>query len=105
MKRSLLLSAAALLAGVVAADAGSPDAHMRRRPFCADHEQLTAKLRSDYQQEQTGAGQIGPDRVMEIYISRKGDWTVLITETNNVACIVAAGDDWNSKNLVFAQGT
>ncbi|EBX4816986.1 hypothetical protein BL470_005329 [Escherichia coli] len=86
---------------IVGAQAAEPP---RRGPFCAARGALLDKLRRDYQQEAAGKGQVGPDRLMEILIGRDGGWTVLMTEANGVSCIVAAGENWDSRNLVFAQG-
>ena len=102
MKAAISLAFALSLTtgGAATADQLAP----KRGPFCAERAALVAQLRAEYQ-EPTALGQMGPQRLLEIFIARNGDWTVLITEASGVSCIVAAGDNWDSKNLIFAQST
>ena len=39
-------------------------------------------------------GTVNSDRYMQLFVSRKGTWTILVTKTDGEACIVAAGNNW-----------
>lgn len=61
---------------------------------CSKHEDVVEKLKGKFQEKQLGYGLIGDRAIMEIYASEKGSWTIIVTRSNGIACVVAAGSDW-----------
>jgi hypothetical protein len=51
-------------------------------------------LASKYQESRRAMGLVSAQSVMEIYMSPKGTWTMLVSNTKGESCIVAAGEAW-----------
>lgn len=62
--------------------------------FCAKHDALATILDSKFGEQQTGAGLAGKEAMVELYVSKKGTFTLVSTNTEGVSCIVGAGDNW-----------
>jgi len=42
-----------------------------------------------------GAGiGLGRQAVVELFLGGRGDWTLVVTRSNGLSCIVGAGKDW-----------
>ena len=61
---------------------------------CSKHEEITKQLKGKFQEKQLGYGLIGDKAIMEIFASKKGSWTIIVTRSNGISCIVASGTDW-----------
>jgi hypothetical protein len=61
---------------------------------CAKHEQLVGMLSKKYSESPIAMGTVNEDRYMQLFVSRQGSWTILVTKTDGQACIVAAGQNW-----------
>jgi hypothetical protein len=61
---------------------------------CASHKQMVGLLSKKYSENPIAMGTVNTDRYMQIFVSRQGTWTVLVTKTDGEACIVAAGNNW-----------
>ncbi len=62
--------------------------------FCAKHETLAQILDTKFGEQQQGVGLAGKEAMIEIYVSAKGTFTLVSTDTKGVSCIVGAGDSW-----------
>jgi hypothetical protein len=82
---------AALMAMFVCA---LPDATLAVEIQCAKHKQLVGLLAKKYQENPVAMGTVNSDRYMQLFVSAKGTWTVLMTKADGEACIVAAGQNW-----------
>jgi hypothetical protein len=99
LTRSLSL-AAALAAGLTpnlatGASAASPAA-------CGAHDKVVDALKAKYQEERRVMGVINAQTVMEIFMSPKGTWTVLVTDTTGTSCMTASGEDWQEVPVTVA---
>ncbi|MEX0346602.1 MAG: hypothetical protein AB3N20_16880 [Rhizobiaceae bacterium] len=70
---------------------------------CSKHEEIVEKLKGKFQEKQLGYGLIGDKAIMEIYASKKGSWTIIVTRSNGISCVVAAGTDWERTIEVAGQ--
>ncbi|WP_119270469.1 hypothetical protein [Taklimakanibacter deserti] len=43
---------------------------------------------------------INEKAVLEVYLSRKGTWTMLVTDPSGITCILAAGDAWDEAPML-----
>ena len=86
MKRSLKVSlVASLLVLAGAAQAAE----------CLPHEEAIARLQKDHGESVQGLGVFNRGHsVMELFVSKTGSWTALITRTNGLSCIAASGENW-----------
>jgi len=82
----------------IAASLGSANAQSR---VCGERAKLTSHLSKHYAENPLGLGVGGSGKtVYEVYTSQKGTWTVLMTATNGVTCIMATGHSWRHEDQV-----
>lgn len=63
---------------------------------CAKHGLILELLKKKYGEDPIAVGTVNEDRIMQVFVSRKGTWSVVVTKTDGKACIVAAGQDWEA---------
>ncbi len=87
MRRALILS----LASVCLTATGTTQA----QAACLPHAEVVAGLQQYYDESVRGRGlgEMG-GFVLELYVSESGSWTILMTHTNGLSCVKAAGQDW-----------
>lgn len=98
---TLLLAAAAvalLAAAVVAlrADPAAP-AQTQGRP-CEPRSAVIQRLAENYGETLQSMGMNAGDLLLEVYASEAtGTWTILVTNRDGTACMVEAGEAWESR--------
>ncbi|WP_170329317.1 hypothetical protein [Ruegeria arenilitoris] len=73
-----------------AAQAKSPIAEVICEPTARMHE----KLERQFGSERAATGIRGPEQLMEVWTSKSGDWTMVVTYATGTSCIVAMGENW-----------
>ncbi len=63
-------------------------------PQCADHEKMVDILAKEYRELPKALGIVRGERVMQLFVSAAGTWTIVVTKTSGASCIVASGQDW-----------
>ena len=53
-------------------------------------------LGSKYQEKAVALGLAGNGGVVELYTSEDGGWTLLLTQTSGISCMIASGEDWTT---------
>jgi hypothetical protein len=85
---------AAFLLGSVPAQAMTP---------CGARADFLKTLKDKFQEEGHALGMVGKSSVMEIFTSKAGTWTIMVTAPEGRSCIIAAGNSWEDippiKNL------
>ena len=71
---------------------------------CGPRDQVVKVLNAKYQENQRALGLINEKAMMEVYISSRGTWTMLVTNEAGVTCVLAAGDNWDEMPLKVQQG-
>ena len=61
---------------------------------CGDRETVVGMLAKRYQETPRAMGLASRSGVMEIYVSKTGSWTVLMTNTAGRTCMIAVGENW-----------
>ena len=76
-------------------------ANAQNMSICLPHSDAVSKLKTSYKEQKIGLGlgQRGSS-VVELFVSDTGTWTILVTRTNGMSCIAAAGDNWSSSLLL-----
>lgn len=64
---------------------------------CAPRTELVKVLASKYQESQQALGLISEKALLEIFASAKGTWTLVVTNTQGVTCVIAYGEAWDQK--------
>lgn len=62
---------------------------------CGSHAAITDKLTSVYEETRIGSGLQSPHSLFEVWRSNEnGNWTILILQPDNTACVLASGFAW-----------
>ena len=69
---------------------------------CGAHDAIANSLTNKYKEARRIMGVVNAKAVMEIFMSPQGTWTVLVTDTRGVACIIATGQDWQEVPIEMA---
>jgi hypothetical protein len=70
---------------------------------CAPRSDIVSKLAVKYKEEQIAMGLGDDGRLIEVFVSISGSFTILISYSNGQSCIAAAGEGWQIKNLSIKQ--
>lgn len=63
--------------------------------FCAPRDVVIKHLEGKYGEVRQGAGLHDSATVFELWSSEKtGSWTIMLTRTDGVTCVVASGEAW-----------
>ena len=68
--------------------------------FCGDHTEITSRLGKTYGESRAGLGLLDDGRMVEIFTSRRGTWSMLVTAPGGVTCLVASGEAWQIPPVV-----
>ena len=71
---------------------------------CMKHKNLVSFLSDRYSEAPRALGLVEDRGLMEVYVSDKGTWTIVMTTAQGVACILAAGDTWEESELQLSSG-
>lgn len=73
------------------------------RSICGPRTTLVRKLIDRFGETRRGAGLVDARRALEIWASdRTGSWTVIMTRSDGIACVVASGKHWHSTRPALA---
>ncbi len=61
---------------------------------CGNRKSVVEYLTKKYREQPRAMGMVSSSGVMEILVSEKGSWSILVTTATGRTCIVAAGDNW-----------
>jgi hypothetical protein len=73
----------------------APPAQAQAQEQCAPRDQVIKVLNAKYQESQRALGLINERAMMEIFISQRGTWTMVVTNDAGVTCVLAAGEAWD----------
>ncbi len=72
----------------------APEAMAQNAVPCGDRTNLITMLDGKYQEGLSGFGVSGSANLVEVYVSEKGSFTVVMTNAKGVSCVIAAGESW-----------
>ena len=87
MARPLIIAAALVLLSTTAAASQS---------LCAPRDDLVKRLWNRWQEAQVSLAMINDGRLLEIFASKKGSWTAVISDPNGHSCVASAGQEWTT---------
>jgi hypothetical protein len=61
---------------------------------CGKREDMVKALFSQYSEEQRAIGLAHQTAIIEVFTSKTGSWTILLTKPDGASCIVGAGEAW-----------
>ncbi|MCP4316716.1 MAG: hypothetical protein GY789_12075 [Hyphomicrobiales bacterium] len=73
---------------------------------CGDRTALLKALSEKYKESPRALGLSSSGKaVFEVYVSKTGTWTIVMTTTTGVTCIMAAGHSWEEAPTVDGEPT
>jgi len=94
-------SVSAFLFGLIATLAFQTPADARQ--ICLNHDDALEKLNRKYQESPKSVGIASDGSLLEVLVSAKGTWTILVTKPGQPTCVVASGQDWHSRPIVVGE--
>lgn len=92
MQAASLLVRAAVAAGLALA---TPAAEAQGRTACAERAKVIERLAEAYGETLQSMGLHQNNGIVEVYASEDtGTWTILVTQPDGTACLLAAGQMW-----------
>ncbi|HYB09050.1 MAG TPA: hypothetical protein VEJ16_05215 [Alphaproteobacteria bacterium] len=93
LKRIGYFVVGSLVAGLFTTSAAPQQEDVMHLP-CSDRDAMIATLKYDFDETKVGSGVTTTGRVLELYVSPKGDWALLVDAPTGPACVLASGDGW-----------
>jgi hypothetical protein len=63
---------------------------------CGPHAKVVDRLFDRYNEKRIALALTSGGQLLEILVSPKGSWTIIITQPNGPSCLVSSGDNWQS---------
>ena len=83
-----------LLVGLIAGLTLLASSPATAQAICGPHGEVVKKLEGDFKEARAGLGLAGNGGLVELFVSEKGGWSVLVTRPDGQTCLVAAGENW-----------
>lgn len=61
---------------------------------CGDRNDFVKTLDDKYHEEQRALGIANQTNLVELFVSKKSTWTIMVTQPTGKTCIIAAGNSW-----------
>jgi hypothetical protein len=61
---------------------------------CGNRDDMVESLFSQYREQPRAMGIANHTAIIEVFTSKTGTWTILLTRPDGASCIVSAGEDW-----------
>ena len=83
-----------VLTAVFAGSWTLPATAQQQQLACANRDEMVNTLSSRYREAPRAIGLASPSAIIEVFTSKSGTWTILLTKPDGASCIVSAGDNW-----------
>jgi hypothetical protein len=98
MRSSFTLLAISLATALPAA--ATEPAALPLRPPCFSHAEVARQLKTTYHEAPVSLGLQSNGNLLQVFhASTSGSWTIVSTSPQGMACILAAGHDWQTLSL------
>ena len=61
---------------------------------CGKHADIVKRLNSGYAEHRSSAGIAANGNLVEVFASKKGNWTIIFTKPGGMTCLMAVGENW-----------
>ena len=65
--------------------------------FCGTREEVIERLRDTWQELLTANGLAVNNQLVELFVSDKGSWTIVLSDPNGRSCVAATGQGWTPR--------
>lgn len=83
-----------MLAALAAGSWTLPATAQQQVLSCADRDAMVRVLAQRYHEAPRAVGLANATAMIEVFTSKAGTWTILLTRPDGASCIVSAGSDW-----------
>lgn len=90
-----ILTGVAAAAAIWTASGTIHQAHSQSA-YCGQRQTMITALSKKFKEHRHGIGLVSNQRMIELYVSGRGSWTVLFTHPNGTSCIGATGKNWQA---------
>jgi len=66
---------------------------------CEKRAKTTKTLKREYAEMPVSAGLDNAGRMIEVFASTEGNWTILMTMPTGVSCLMATGENWMRREI------
>ena len=66
---------------------------------CETRDKIAKTLKQDYAETPVSAGLDNDGRMIEVFASHEGSWTILLTMPTGVSCLLATGKNWTRREI------
>lgn len=94
MARAIFRKVVGLLAAAIMVFAAGSAA--AQAPRCAPRGDLVSTLSAQYKERQNAYGWMNPQAILEVFTSEKGGWTIIVTGSDGISCVLAVGIGWET---------
>ncbi len=74
-------------------------------PICGEHGQLIETLGTNFKETPQAIGLTADGALIQVMVSPSGGWSILVTYPKGPSCIIAAGQDWQSRIVLPGQSS
>jgi hypothetical protein len=72
-------------------------------PPCGPRPQLVQAMKQIFDERPHATGLMSSNELFELFVSKDGTWTILVTNPRGISCIAAAGENWEQRPGEVAQ--
>jgi hypothetical protein len=69
---------------------------------CGQRAGVTETLQQNFSEQPVSIGLANNGAVIEVFASQNGSFTIMMTQTNGLSCIIAAGDNWENLGTILS---
>ena len=66
------------------------------QPVCGLHQSISDSLKKSYTEAPVSMGLTVSGGIIEVFASKEGTWTMVITQPNGTSCLIAVGQNWEN---------
>lgn len=67
---------------------------LAQQPLCGPRDEIVAQLVTKWHETQRAVGMEKSGRLIEVFVSDKGTFTIIISDPSGTSCAATAGEDW-----------
>ena len=73
--------------------------------ICVDRGVALRQLQQRYGESPTALGLASNGNVVELFTSKTGSWTIIVTRPSGTSCVVASGANWEQRPVAEGEGS
>ncbi len=66
------------------------------QPVCGQHNSVSDNLKKSYSEAPVSMGLTPDGGVLEVFASKEGTWSMVVTQPSGISCLIAVGQSWEN---------